>query len=76
MEKDIVDGKLGEVGSYDLEFKSGKLSFKLQAAHPVGVSAGVVVEVSADAVLDALAKAIPGAIDDALLGVLKSALKA
>jgi hypothetical protein len=27
MEKDILDGKIGEVGSYDLEFKGGKLSF-------------------------------------------------
>lgn len=75
MEKDIVEGNIGSVGSYDLEFKQGKLQFELKAAAPFGVSAGLVVEMEADAIIDAIAKAIPGQIDDAIFGVLKAALK-
>lgn len=75
MEKDIVEGKIGSIGSYDLEFKQGKLQFELKAAAPFGVSAGMVVEMEADAVIDAIAKAIPGQIDDAIFGVIKAALK-
>ena len=29
MEKDIVDGQIGEIGSYDVEFKEGKLVAKI-----------------------------------------------
>ena len=75
MEKDLVDGKLGELGQYDVEFKGGKLRGELKVAK-LGLSAGVVVEIDADQVLDALAKAIPGTIDDAVLGLAKAALKA
>jgi hypothetical protein len=74
MEKDIVDGKIGEVGAYDLEFKNGKLSFKVSALKS-GVSVSALVEAEADAVIDAMAKAIPGQIDDAVFGLIKAALK-
>lgn len=74
MEKDIVEGNLGQIGHYDVEFKGGKLVAKVDAAHPVGVTAGVHIEIGAGAVIDAIAKAIPGQIDDAILGVLKAAL--
>lgn len=70
MEADIVEGKLGEVGGYDLEFKGGKLTFEIK----LNVGVGVKAEVGAEAVIDAIAKAIPGQIDDAILGVLKAAL--
>lgn len=75
MEKDILDGKIGEVGAYDLEFKSGKLSFKVGVSVK-GATASVAVELEADALLDAIAAKIPGQIDDAVLGLLKAALKA
>lgn len=75
METDIVDGKIGTVGEYDVEFKGGKLVAKVTAKPTAGVSAGVVVEIEADAVLDAIAKAIPGTIDDAVLNIAKAALK-
>jgi hypothetical protein len=74
MEKDIVDGKIGNVGSYDVEFKDGKLKAQVAASPAEGVSAGAFIEIDAAMVLDALAKAIPGTIDDALLGVAKAAL--
>lgn len=76
MEKDIVDGKIGEVGAYDLEFKEGALKFTLLLASPFGVEGELNVKVKADAVMDAIAKAIPGQVDDAVLGLIKSALKA
>lgn len=76
MEKDLLDGKIGSVGSYDLEFKGGKLSFVLKANAPFGVNGVVGVELDSDAVIDAICKAIPGHIDDALGQVLKNALKA
>jgi hypothetical protein len=75
MEKHIVEGKIGAVGAYDLEFKDGKLSFKIGVAHS-GVSADVVVALDSDAVIDALKVAIPGKIDDAVLDLAKVALKA
>lgn len=75
MEKDIVEGKIGEVGAYDLEFKGGKLVLKVNAAKAdVGVTAGLHIEVSANVVLDAIAAKIPGKIDDAFLNIIKTAL--
>jgi hypothetical protein len=76
MEKDIAEGKIGEVGAYDVEFKEGKLVAKVNAGVPaVGLEAEMKISLGADQVLDALAKAIPGTIDDALLGLIKGALK-
>ena len=73
MEADIVDGKLGTVGAYDVEFKSGKLCFSISANVPVG-EAVVMLKLDAAAILDVIAKAIPGTIDDVVLGVAKAAL--
>lgn len=73
MEKDIVDGAIGKVGKYDLEFKEGELRFVLEVGQ-FGLGAGVKVAIKADAVLDAIAKAIPGQVDDAIFAVLKQAL--
>lgn len=77
MEADILDGKIGAVGGYDLEFKGGKLTFVVDVAAPGGLVEGKLgVGVDAGAVLDAIAKAIPGTIDDAIIGVAKAALLA
>jgi len=75
MEKDIIDGKLGAVGSYDIEFKGGKLVARVSAAAPFGLEAGILLSLDSDAVLDAIARAIPGSIDDAVVNVIKGALK-
>jgi hypothetical protein len=75
MEKDIIDGNLGDKGSYDVEFKGGKLVAKVSYSVIDGVKGSAEIEVGADAVLEALKKAIPGEIDDALLNVLKAGLK-
>jgi hypothetical protein len=73
--KEIVEGKIGTVGEYDLEWKEGKLVFVLRAKDPLGISsAGLEISLSAEAVLDSLAKAIPGTIDDAIFGLIKAAL--
>ncbi len=74
MEKDIAEGKLGSVGEYDLEFKGGKLSFKLKADVNGLVQAGLSVEVPAHAVFAAIKKAIPGQVDDYLLDAAEAVL--
>jgi hypothetical protein len=78
MEADIVEGTIGNVGSYDVEFKGGKLIAKAGVAHSptagVSVKADLSLEVGAEAVVDAIAKAIPGQIDDMVLGMIKAAL--
>jgi hypothetical protein len=74
MEQALVEGNLGTVGQYDLEFKGGKLVGTVKAAVSVGeVSMGLSIDSAA--ICDAIAKAIPGSVDDALLAVLKAALK-
>lgn len=74
MEADIVDGKIGAVGSYDFEFKGGALVFEVKA-EKIG-KASLKVELPAAALIDALAAAIPGKIDDAVFGLIKAALVA
>lgn len=73
MEGEIVQGPIGEVGSYDVKFLGGKLIAKVDANLPMG-SAGVILEISAANVIDAIKAAIPGQIDDAILELLKKAL--
>lgn len=70
MEKDIIDGKIGTVGTYDVEFKGGKLRAVVLANTAVG-SAGITLEIGAEQVITAIEKAIPGQIDDAILEMLK-----
>jgi hypothetical protein len=79
MEADIAQGKIGQVGDYDLEFKDGKLQGKAKAVaknEQFGLEAEVdlTVSLSAHAVFAALKKAIPGQVDDAVLGVIEAAL--
>lgn len=75
MDKELVQGNLGEVAKYDVEFKEGKLVAAINAEAAQGmVEAGMVVKLDAGKVLDALAKAIPGTMDDAMIGVVKAAL--
>ena len=74
MEKDIVDGQIGEIGSYDVEFKEGKLLAKI-GLEKVGLGVNLQVSINSDAVIEAIKKAIPGQIDDAILSLLQTALK-
>lgn len=74
---DIVDGKLGEAGKYELDLVDGKLMATVEAAGgPVKGSASL--EVNGEAVWDLLlgkAKAaIPGKYDDILIDALKAAV--
>ena len=73
MEKDILDGKIGSVGAYDLEFKGGKLMMKVNVSWN-GAAAEIGVGLDADGVLDAIAKAIPGTVNDAVFVLIKAAL--
>lgn len=75
MDQEIVQGDIGSVGKYDVEFKEGKLVAEIDAGAGDGlVTAGLVVKLDAGKVLDAIAKAIPGTIDDAVFGLMKAAL--
>lgn len=69
VEKEIVEGKIGTLGEYDVEFKDGKLVALVAIGAPV---AGGIVEIGgnvnlsvsakplADKLLDLAAKLIPG----------------
>ena len=73
MEKDIVDGNIGEVGSYDLEFKGGKLQFKVGVGK-FGVSSEVVVAIDSKVLVELIKKKIPGQVDDVILDVILAGL--
>lgn len=75
MDKDLASGPIGQVGSYDVHFKDGKLIAKAELSLPPGESMSVLVGVDSDKVLDAIAAAVPGKLDDLLIGIIKSALK-
>lgn len=75
MEMDIVEGNIGEIGMYDVEFKGGKLVAMANGGDKEGmVVVKTAIELDAGKVMDAIAKAIPGTVDDAILAVMKSAL--
>lgn len=74
MDIKIIEGKLGEVGSYKAEVLNGNLKFSANVKTDM-VKVDFSAEGETDAVLDYAAKAIPGPIDDAIFGVIKAALK-
>lgn len=76
MDKDLASGSLGNVGSYDVAFKSGKLVVSGSVALPPGESVSLELQVDSGKVIDALAAAIPGKIDDVLLAMIKNLLNA
>jgi hypothetical protein len=78
MEGEIVQGNIGSVGSYDVEFKGGKLvltaGVEKETTPGVGIKADISIEVEAGKIVDAIERAIPGQIDDVVLEILKKAL--
>lgn len=74
MEADIKDGTLGQVGTYDIEFKQGNLTAAIKGDFGIGTFDGR-VSLDSDKVMDAIAAKVPGKIDDTLLGFIKAALK-
>lgn len=75
MEIDIIDGQIGSVGSYDVEFKEGKLKGFIKVNSPVGINGSLGIEFEAAIIIEALKKAIPGQVDDAIFDVIKKALE-
>lgn len=74
MEKVLVSGPIGELGSYELAWKSAALMLTVSIkAGPLKVATSA--EVDSMEAFDEIAKAIPGTIDDAVIGVIKAALK-
>lgn len=73
MDANIVGGKVGSVGAYDVKFVGGQLAAELVVEE--GPFAGnLSVKIDAGKVLDAIADAVPGQIDDAVIALIKAAL--
>lgn len=72
----MVEGNIGTVGNYDLEFKDGKIQGTVKIAQEptagVSVSADVNVSISAKAVLEAIKRAIPNAVVDELITLVEA----
>lgn len=71
--KDLVDGKLGSVGTYDVAFKDGALVVAITENDKFGATS-ITRSIPAKQVLDALKAAIPGQIDDAVINTIEVAL--
>lgn len=73
MEKDLVQGNIGNAGKYDLAFKDGMLVLSIEENDALG-SSKIERSIGARAVLEALKKAIPGTLDDAFINMVEAAL--
>lgn len=74
---DIVEGKIGEAGKYELDLVDGKLMAKVDAASgPVKGSAALELDGLAvyDLIVGKVQAAIPGKIDDAIFAMGRAAL--
>jgi hypothetical protein len=69
--KELVDGKLGSVGKYDLAFKEGQLVIELDAGLGAS-SAGLVLKIDGRQVLDAIGKL--GSIEASVVKVIEAAI--
>lgn len=71
----MVEGNIGTVGNYDLEFKDGSIVGVVKIAQTptagVSVSADVNISISAKAVLEAIKRAIPNALVDELITLIE-----
>jgi len=75
MELDIVEGKIGEVGAYDVELKGGKLTAMVNFGGSAGVvSADMKIAIDGKVIFAKIKEAIPGQVDDAILSVIEAAL--
>lgn len=71
---DLAKGKIGSEGTYDLEFKDGKLRLTI-AYDGAGVDGGFFIDLEPEYFLDKLAAVIPGNVDDLVIAAIKGALK-
>lgn len=78
MEKDLVQGKIGAVGNYDIAFKDGEVMLEASvAAGPASLS--VVGKLDGKSVviagLEWLKAKIPGQLDDAIISIIEDKIK-
>lgn len=73
MDKDLVNGKLGTVGSYDLAFTAGKIVVSVGLSLPE-VGASLSVSIGPKEILDLIASKIGGPIPAEVASFLESAL--
>ncbi len=71
---DIVDGKIGAVGDYDLELKDGAVVFVVKAGHS-GASMKVELGFGPEVLLRKLAALSETKIDDAIVEMIVQGLK-
>lgn len=73
MDKDLLNGKLGSVGSYDLAFTGGKIVVSVGVGLPE-VSASLNVSIGPKEILDLIAAKIGGEIPKEVAKFLEDAL--
>ncbi len=74
-DKDLVSGKVGDKGAYDVAFKGGALVGEFDFSPAPGVVAKMQVALDAEIVLVAIKNAIPGHFDDAIIDAAIALLK-
>lgn len=72
-DKTLAEGKIGSLGTYEVDFKGGMLVVT-EAAAVDGVSESLSISVSGKAVMDGIAKKIGGPIPAEIALFLESAL--
>lgn len=73
MDKDLISGKIGTEGTYDIALKGGNVVAVI-AYDSAEIGAQVTLTVKSKAGLEKLKELIPGQIDDAIITVIEEAL--
>ncbi len=73
MDKDLISGKIGSEGSYDVAVKGGNVVATINY-DSAEIGAAVTLTIKSKAGLEKLKELIPGQIDDAIISVIEEAL--
>jgi len=71
---DLMDGKIGSEGDYDLVWKDGKLRFTI-GYDGKGVDSGIYLDLEPSYFMEKLKLAIPGELDDKVIDMIMLAMK-
>lgn len=71
--KELMEGAIGSIGHYDVEFKDGKLVAQASASAE-GIDAQMSMSISGKSILDGIAKKIGGPIPEAVAEFLEMSL--
>jgi hypothetical protein len=73
MDKDLISGKIGSEGTYDIAFKSGNVVATISYGGEE-LEAQISLVMKSKAGLEKLKQLIPGQVDDAIISVIEEAL--